>query len=129
MRWEHVGAGWGVGLRLARRGCLPDSARAMCMRLYSVAPEHSAPPTMSWTRSVFRVLAWVPVVMFVTSHVCSVANVHGHSMSVRVLANTSLRSTLLIPSSLGTRASARPVILCCSTAQSPRDATIAGAIL
>ncbi|WFD20989.1 hypothetical protein MCAP1_003244 [Malassezia caprae] len=78
MRWGRVEPGLG----LARRACAPlyRAPMAMCQRRYSAARENAS-PAPSWSRSVFRVLAWVPVVMFVTSHVCSVANVHGHSMS------------------------------------------------
>lgn len=43
-------------------------------------PSEDAP---SLSRTMMQVLAWVPVALFVTGHVVSIASVKGRSMSVR----------------------------------------------
>lgn len=43
-------------------------------------PSEDAP---SLSRTMMQVLAWVPVALFITGHVVSIASVKGRSMSVR----------------------------------------------
>lgn len=63
--------------RLVRRG-------VPCARVRFVASD-AAPeaPSPSFPRTLLHVLAWVPVALFVTGHVVSIASVKGTSMSVR----------------------------------------------
>ena len=70
LRWARAGLGvHGAFVRMAHTRARDSHARQVA----------SSAPTLS--RSFLRIVAWLPVALFVTHHVVTLANVHGTSMS------------------------------------------------
>ena len=70
LRWARAGLGvHGAFVRMAHTQARDSHARHVA----------SSAPTLS--RSFLRIVAWLPVALFVTHHVVTLANVHGTSMS------------------------------------------------
>lgn len=70
----------------------PVGVRTYPRSLRSVTTQHTPPkvdetPAPSVSRALLHILAWVPVALFLSGHVASLASVKGTSMSVRVRTN------------------------------------------
>lgn len=79
------GAACTLGVQARLWGVSPQRGTYRCFATQPHPPHAEEPPAPTLSRTFWQLVAWVPVALFVTGHVVSIASVKGTSMSVGTL--------------------------------------------